>query len=230
MEIQVCLASLDRFRTRYADFYSLLDRDEQARADAFVFERDRLRYVLSHGVLRSLLAGALGCPPAAVQYHAGAYGKPAVVFPAPDGLEFNLSHSGDRALIAVTRGASLGADVEQHREADGLLALARAQFAPEEYAALASLSGAQLTQSFFDIWARKEAFIKAIGLGLSADLQSFAVSTESGDNARFLRVDEPDGPAAEWRLYDLSGEAGYSAALACRGAARALRLIVWSGA
>lgn len=229
-EIQVYLASLDQFRTLFEDFYRVLDEGEKARADAFVFERDRIRYVLSHGILRTVLARALGCAPPAIQYHAGAYGKPAVVFPAPHGLEFNLSHSGERALIAVTRGASLGADIEQHRDVDSLLALARAQFAAEEYAALVRLSGEQQTAAFFDIWARKEAFIKAIGLGLSADLQSFAVSSESGENARFLRVDDPDGPASEWRLYDLSGEEGYSAALAHRGAARALRLAVWPGA
>lgn len=227
-EVHVCMALLDELHSHAAACYAILDREEKARADAFVFPRDRIRYILSHGVLRNLLAGALECQPEAIRFRVGEYGKPSVIFPDTQGVEFSLSHSGERALIAVARGASLGADIEQHRTVDGLLSLARAQFAPEEYGAVQQTFGARQVAAFFDVWARKEAYIKAIGLGLSADLHSFAVSIGSGQAAQFLRVDDPDGPASEWRLYDIAAESGYSAALAHRGAAREIRLFLWS--
>jgi len=191
-EVHVWRIALDR-----GDGDSLrarLSSDELARAARFHFERDRTRFLVARAALREILAHYLGASPAEIAFVYGDHGKPALAPPHGD-LRFNLSHSHGLALCAVTRGREVGVDVERIRELDDLEDLARSVFSARELAALHRLPEPGLLAGFFTGWTRKEAFIKALGEGLSHPLKRFDVSLEPGRPARLERI---DGNAARY--------------------------------
>jgi len=186
-----------------------LSPDERARADRFYFERDRRSFTVVRGVLRSLLGGYLGHAPGALGFGYRAKGKPYLASP-PTELDFNVSHSGDYALLGFTRGRALGVDVERRRDDfDDLTSLAEASFSPGELAVFRSLPPAQHVEAFFTCWSRKEAFIKATGEGVS-QLADFDVSLRPGEPARILAV---RGIAERYAIYELPALDGHAAAL-----------------
>ena len=142
-------------------------------------------------------------------------------------LEFNLSHSGDFALIAVTQAHKVGVDVECIRSDIELESMARRFFSPIEVSELMSLLADQRLVGFFNCWTRKEAYIKAHGLGLSLPLDSFDVSLTPGEPA-ILRATRPDAEeAARWTIIPLEVAPGYSAAVSFLGKDLDLRLWDW---
>jgi 4'-phosphopantetheinyl transferase len=194
----------------------LLGAEERARAERFHFARDRDRYVASHGMLRSVLGRYAGQPGPALRFAAGPHGKPALALPAGSDLRFNLSHSGDLALLAVARGREVGVDVEQVAER-AWMEVARRFFSSREQSLLAELPDGARPEAFFRCWTRKEAYIKARGLGLHANLTAFDVSLAPGEPAALLRAaDDPVGPEG-WQLVDLAPAPGYAGALAVEG-------------
>jgi 4'-phosphopantetheinyl transferase len=176
------------------DARPLLSADECERADRFHFARDRDRFVAARAALRRVLGGYLDCAPESLVFAYSAHGKPSV-----DGLAFNVSHSNELALIAVTRGREVGVDIEWHRPDIDLPSVARSSFSLVEQRALFALPRAEQFAAFFRIWARKESYIKAHGDGLSLPLDSFSVLT--------------DDSVSGWAIRDLAIDPGYSAAL-----------------
>ncbi len=161
-----------------AELRSLLDRDERGQSERFRFDRDRRRYLVSHAAVRHILARYLVAGPADLRFVREAQGKP-ILDPDhhPEGLHFNLTHGGELALLAVSGAGPVGVDVEPVRHLDDALSVARHFFAADEVAALRSVHGTPAEdESFFRCWTRKEAFIKAIGQGLSFPLDAFTVS------------------------------------------------------
>jgi 4'-phosphopantetheinyl transferase len=188
----------------------LLCADEQARAARFQFERDRARYLARHAALRFILGRTLGVEPASLVFAEETNGRPVLAHPAA-GLHFNLSRSGDLALLAVAASA-VGVDLEQMRAIPDFLQVARHHFAAAEIAHLIGLAPEKQLSAFYTIWTRKEAFVKAIGDGLSYPLAAF--STGRTDLAPLLQIGEarPDN----WTMADLAPGAGYAGALAIR--------------
>lgn len=179
----------------------LLDGPERARADRFRFERDRHRFILRRGRLRTLLAGHLGCNPVAIQFTQNSFGKPAL---HGSDLQFNVSHSQGVALIAVARGAELGCDIERCDERIDVNGTAGSLFAPGELRMLERLPPRQRQGGFFRCWTRKEAYVKALGLGLSHRLDGF-------DTSSF------DGRVAGWLVRSFMPRPLYHAAVAVQG-------------
>jgi 4'-phosphopantetheinyl transferase len=207
-----------------AGLAALLDRDERDRAARFRFDRHRDAFSVARGALRTLAGRYLGAAPAALRFGYRERGKPFLIAP-PGDLTFNVSHSGDVALIAFARGREIGVDVEHEKPLSDLLALARTSFSANEYAALCRLASADHPQAFFACWSRKEAFIKATGEGV-AQLAAFDVSLAPGAPARLLRVpDEPGAPA--WLLHELPAIAGHAAALVTAGPVAAIACWDW---
>lgn len=198
---------------------ALLDDDERARSSRFVRSRDRHRFVLAHAALRLFLARCLDIEPATVRYESGADGKPRLG-PGLPALEFNLSHSGDVAVLAASRNRAVGVDVEQMRDVPDALSIAETHFSPAEQEALRSLAPARRRDAFFRCWTRKEAVIKASGEGLSRALDSFDVDLAPGSTSALTRFEGRSGDAAGWSLRDLAAPAGYVAAGAAALAAR----------
>jgi len=193
-----------------------LGEDERARAARFHFDRDRNAYIVARGTLRALAGRYLDHPPDALAFGYRAKGKPYLTAPPGDALRFNVSHSGELALIAFARGREIGVDIEHRRPLDDLLSLARTSFSPHEYAALCRLPPADHIHAFFSCWSRKEAFIKATGEGVS-QLADFDVSLRPDEPARLLRVEGEPWAQRRWSLQDLPAIPDYAAALVIEG-------------
>ncbi len=177
--LDVWLFPLDR-----GDLDECLSRDERDRAARFRFARDRQRFVARRGQLRRLLGEYLACSPGEIAFDDNAFGKP-MVRGAGD-LKFSASHSGDLGLCVIAQGTDVGCDLERRQPHLADPGAAERLFAPDEKRALAALPSAQWTEGFFNCWTRKEAYVKALGLGLSHPLDGFEVSLAPGARAALL--------------------------------------------
>jgi 4'-phosphopantetheinyl transferase len=208
----------------------VLDAAERKRAERFVFDGDRRRFVASHAALRGILGGYLGAAPVELSFATSPFGKPFLekASNAVD-LRFNLSASGDVALVAVALGREVGVDVERERPGFDVLDMAEKFLSSEEAAGLAAVEDAAgRTSAFFGVWAAKEACIKAVGKGLSMSLESFSVPVK-GAGEGYCVVIRPGDDAAEFTLVGLSVADGYAAAAACEGGAAEVTLRNWQG-
>jgi 4'-phosphopantetheinyl transferase len=218
-DVHVWTASIAAFAHLEGALHDVLDAEESSRAARFHYAVDRTRYVVSHGVLRGLLGRYRQCPAASLQFSVGEHGKPHLV--AEDGgqaasLCFNLSHSGDVALVAVTSETPVGADVERwsrRLDDDEIARIAAFVFSPDEQLGLGELESAHRLEAFFATWSRKEAYIKATGAGLSYGLDHFDVSHTRGDARLLADRRDPESPV-RWALHDLAMPPGYSGAVA----------------
>lgn len=194
----------------------LLSDDEQARARRFLHDRVAQAYTVSHGMLRRILARYEVGAPEALRFVVGQFGKPALVGSSGgSAVEFNLSHSGDLALVAVSRGGPVGVDVEARNREVRHIDLAERFFSPAERAALRALAHDReaTTEGFFNAWTRKEAYLKATGHGITRGLHHFDVSLTPRQPAALL-VDRLDPSAPErWRMAALEVGPGYAGAV-----------------
>lgn len=206
-----------------ATFERVLAADERERAARFRFDHLRHSFVLAHGALRILLGRYLNTSPAGIQFKYGPKGKPALALSGS--IDFNASHSGGLAVFAFTRGCEIGVDLEQIHPMEDMQNIADRFFCPEEAAELMSFGVNQREHAFFLCWTRKEAYIKAIGDGLSAPLNDFRVTMQPTQPARFVHLAHDMDAAKEWTLQDLQLAPNYAAALAYRAAERTLRVL-----
>jgi 4'-phosphopantetheinyl transferase len=208
--------------------FDTLTPAERQRADKFYFARDRERFIVGRGVLRRILSRYLNILPNQIRFSYNQFGKPALSAEADASqLRFNMSHSHELALYALARGREIGVDIEYARDDFASLEIAERFFAPKEIAMLRAVPASDLTASFFNCWTRKEAFIKALGEGLSHPLDRFSVSLKPGEPASLLSVEESPQEAARWSLVELFPGEGYAAALALEGEMPALRCWQW---
>jgi len=205
-------------------FESTLSADENQRAARFVFPQDRHRFILSHGHMRGILVRYLHRGPERLEFTVNDYGKPVL---ADHSLEFNLSHSGDFALLAVSRHGRVGVDVERIRQDMEFEDLARRFFSQQEYSDLMDLPQEQRKAAFFRCWTLKEAYIKAHGLGLSLPLDSFDVSLALSDQP-VLRATRPDPTeASRWTLLSFEVDSDHAGAVAVEGINSEFRFWDW---
>lgn len=217
-EVHLWRLHLDALAPAESRWRGILSPDELVRADRFHFERDRRNFTATRALLRMILSTYVGCNPATLTFVYRENGKP---FLSPkhgnEGLKFNVSHSGARALLAFTEFREVGIDVERIRDNLDCEALARRYFSATEQEAIARLQGSEKVTGFFRCWTRKEAYIKAQGGGLSLPLHEFDVSIRSGEQNALLAT-RPSAEEAElWSLRDLDADDGYVAALCVKG-------------
>jgi 4'-phosphopantetheinyl transferase len=204
----------------------VLSPDEVERAARLQRRLDRARFVTSHAWLRGVLSRYLAVSPNAVAFVQSAHGKPSLSAAGAD-LQFNLSHSGGMAVLAVCRSTAVGIDVEEMRPIDDCDAIARRHFAPAEWRRWAELPAADQLAAFYACWTRKEAYVKALGGGLSVPLDSFEVAFEPGRAAALLSVGGSQRAATHWTLWGLQPQARYAAAVAVPALGLTLRHIDW---
>src|ERR1051325_6860650 len=208
-EVHVWRLALDQPESVLAEFRRTLDAGELERAGRFHFEKHQRHFVAGRGGLRYVLSRYLGVKPEELRFSYGAFGKPALVGAE---LRFNMSHSHGVALFAMTRDRELGVDVEHVRADFATEEIARRFFSPVEVAVFDALPKEEQVSAFFRCWTRKEAYIKAIGRGLSEPLDAFDVSLSPGDAAAILRAER--GDVSRWAMFDIDAGGGYAAALA----------------
>jgi 4'-phosphopantetheinyl transferase len=216
-DVHVWRAVLEQPLTMVDGLQQILSADERDRAARFHFEKDRSHFIVARGGLRKLLGRYLGIEPAKLRFAYADYGKPHL---APDlarqapRLKFNLAHSGGLAVYAITEIGEIGIDLEQVRPEFAGDDIARRFFSATEVAQLDQLPLDTRELAFFNCWTRKEAFIKAKGIGLSLALDQFDVALADDQEAALLRTRWDENEAGRWSLRALEIGAGYVGAVA----------------
>jgi 4'-phosphopantetheinyl transferase len=200
----------------------LLSLDERARAARFHFERDRRRYLIAHIALHRILNRYLQIDPATLVFELGSNGKPKLPTAlASTGVEFNLSHSNEMALLAIKRGSEVGVDIEYVKSDFKFHEIAERFFTAKEVAALRRLPSDLQRQAFFQCWTSKEAFLKAKGTGLSGKLDEVEIARAADQQVRI-------GAAVPgWALTALDPIENYESALVVAGPAVAIHCYHW---
>jgi 4'-phosphopantetheinyl transferase len=209
-EVHVWRVNLDVDPVCLVDLRQVLTEDERQRSDRFRFEVDRQRFIVARATLRHLLATYLETTPEQVQFCYGNRGKPAIAYPSTD-LAFNISHSQNRMLCALTYHHRVGIDLEFLREMKDLESLATRFFQPSECKAMITLAKGQRTAAFFHLWTCKEAILKAIGTGLIG-LENVELCLKE-NCVELIRLEGDRRAASDWFLYSFTAESGYASAL-----------------
>ena len=192
----------------------ILSEDERLRACRFAFDRDRRRYVMARAGLRERLAVRLGRAPEAVELGCGTNGKPMLERRCGDpDLRFNVSHSEDVAMYAFAQGREIGVDIESVRHVADADEVATRFFSSRETEAYRRLDPRDRQLGFFNCWTRKEAFVKALGDGLSFPLDRFDVSLAPGEPARLLRLEGTHTDVDDWHIEGFTPVRGFVAAV-----------------
>jgi len=217
-EIHVWAIPLDPPPERVESLGRALSADEWERARRFRFDKHRRQYVVGRGALRTLLAAYLGTRPEAVGFSYGPRGKPFLAPPFADrGLQFNLSNSDELALAGFVHGREIGVDVEFLRPMNDCEEIAERFFSESERRVLRTIPFPAKQEAFFNCWTRKEAYLKAVGEGLAAPLDSFDVTLALGEPPRMLTLNGDAGRAAPWFFHHLRPAEEYVGAIAIEG-------------
>jgi 4'-phosphopantetheinyl transferase len=228
-EIHIWQVSLDQSSELLDRLLETLSGDERARAGRFHFERDRRRFICARAALRSILGLYLEIKPEKIEFCYSKYGKPDIFGAKGENLlYFNLSHSHELALLAVSRRWRVGIDIEHVRSIPDAEQIAERFFSAAENVEFRALPSSKREESFLNCWTRKEAFIKAIGEGLSRPLDRFDVSLSPGEPARLLKIDGDTQEASIWSLAEIAPAPGYIAALAVEGHGYQLSFWQWN--
>jgi 4'-phosphopantetheinyl transferase len=216
--VHVWRASLEAGGDEESAFRRSLSAEERARADRFAFDEPRKRWVVSRGRLRVLLGSLTGAEPRDVVLVEDERGKPRLGGTCGQGrLRFNVSHSGDLWVCAVALHREVGVDIERHDRNRHHERLARGYFSAAEREALLALPRAKIPEAFLRCWTRKEAFLKAVGFGITVPLDSFDVTLAPEDPPMVVSTRFDADAAARWSLVDLDPGPGYAGALCVEG-------------
>ena len=209
-----------------ADSRALLSEIERSQADRFIFPEIQRRYVMAHAGLRRILALYIPEKPEAITYEINAFGKPALAeHTTPGNIQFNLSHSGELALVAVVRDRPVGVDVECIKPLTDHMRIAERYFSPDEMFALKLMDPSKSHEAFIQLWAGKEAFIKARGEGLSLPLSQFSLAELIEHPGKTSSKVKLPGYKTTWVVYIIKVMTGYLGAIAVKGAIRDIQYL-----
>jgi 4'-phosphopantetheinyl transferase len=229
-EIHVWRVSLAQTESCLQSLQQTLSTDERTKADRFRFPKDRSQFIVSRGALRAILSRYLNISSHILRFDYNPYGKPSLtVAQGGNTLRFNLSHSRGMALIAITKNRDIGVDIEGINPNFSCLEIAEKFFSPLENSVLRSLPEHLHPTAFFTCWTRKEAYIKAVGKGLSIPLNQFDVSLAPGEPAALLNVEGNPEEASKWSLIELFPSSDMVAAVAVAGDCWKLHCWEWTG-
>jgi 4'-phosphopantetheinyl transferase len=187
------------------------------------------RFIVSHGALKKILGRYLDERPEQVRLVTDARGKPRLASSADaPAIYFNLSHSGEFALCAVTEGRDVGVDVERVRPVSAWREIAARYFSRREREALNAVSPDRTLEAFFQFWTRKEAYSKALGQGVSRRWTRFSVCLTPGVVVGLSGAGIEVGDDSQFTLCPLEPGPGYVAAVAAQGVGWHLRCWHWS--
>jgi 4'-phosphopantetheinyl transferase len=209
-ELHIWKALFSEHERSVENYLKLLSTEELNRARRFHFHRDSQKYIIGRALLRWILGQYTQIKPQDIEFTYNSYGKP--FLKNFMGLNFNLAHSHDVIVVALTTGASIGVDVEYIRENLDNEEIAEHYFSKSEAATLRSLPACEKASGFFRCWTRKEAYIKAKEKGLSLPLKQFDVTLSPDDPPRLLRTSFNE--TKRWNLYNLNPAENYAGAVA----------------
>ena len=213
-EIHVWATSLAVDPSILQKLSSTLTPDEMERAKRYKFAIHRNRFIAGRGALRAILALYLGTEAAALRFAYLENGKPDLGGKfAKAGIDFNLAHTGDLALLAITRIGPVGVDVEYVRPIKNVDELVARFFSSRENKLFQKVPAAEKPSAFFNLWTRKEALLKATGEGITRSLDLVEVSFLPGEPARLLAISGDESAARRWMMKELSPADGFTGAV-----------------
>jgi len=231
-EVHIWRASLEQPEEVITQLQHNLSADEARRVKRMCFEKDRRRWIVARGLLRSLLGQYLAIEPSGLEFCYNSHGKPFVEHPATGStFQFNLSHSENLAAYAFVHSRPLGIDVQYTRRQPKVdfEKMARYQFSQHEYQALCALRRDVQEQAFYQCWTRKEAYLKARGTGMSLPLHQFDVAFLPGEPAALLASREDVNEVARWSFKKVTFGADYAGALVVEGSGWYPKHWEWKG-
>jgi 4'-phosphopantetheinyl transferase len=211
----VWCADLNKSANEIIELHAVLSEDEKQRAARFHFDKDRNHFVVARGILRQLLSRYIDVEPQKIIFSYSEHGKPFV--DQQYNLQFNVSHSHGIALYAFTREPSVGIDIEYKDRQCDIDSIVERYFSSNEVHIIKNLTGTEKVQAFFNGWARKEAFLKALGQGLSYPLANVEVTLIPDKPARFVALHDEQLNINDWCLHALELVPNYAAALVVKG-------------
>lgn len=159
----------------FSEYWTLLSQEERKKFRSFYFEKQRRQFLITRALTRHVLSMYTNnSDPSAIEFETNKYGKPVLVSPIKNKLYFNLSHSENLAVLAISAYPEIGVDVEWVHHRGEMIEIAEQFFSPIEYDNMCMLAPSQQRKRFFNLWTLKEAYIKACGLGLSMPLDTFS--------------------------------------------------------
>jgi 4'-phosphopantetheinyl transferase len=214
-EVHLWVAGTETPYTNLPQLIALLSPAEQAQADRLKFEAHRRRFLVTRAYRRQILSRYVGTPAGELDFLAGPRGKPELACEGDDGIQFNESASEGVAVYALARGRAVGVDVERLRHVADAYRLIESFASPLERAFFGEMRPANRQAAFLRWWTAKEAYVKALGEGLSRPLKSFSITLQDGRIPRL--VDPGRTGTTEWHLETLEPEPGYIGCLALAG-------------
>lgn len=214
-EVHLWLVSIAAMEAQLDDLCSLLSEEEINQAERFHFEKDQKRYVVARGMLRKILSQYCQFEPEAHQFGYNQYGKPYLT--DNDWLRFNVSHSGDKILYGFTQNRELGVDIEYVKPFENAHQIVERFFSDHEKNQFRSVPDHMKNRAFLNCWTRKEAYIKALGKGMSLPLDEFSVYFMPDEPACLLETKHDIREKDRWTLQEIKVGEGYVAAVTVEG-------------
>ena len=211
--VHVWRAGLDLPTAKIDKLANFLSTDEIARANKFHFMEHKRRFIAARAILRQLLGNYLKISPERIEFEYGNCGKPRLAASMGNSsLQFNISHSQEYALYGFTNHHLIGVDLEYLREMENITELAKRFFTNREFQLIANSTGREQQKTFFLLWTAKEAYLKAIGMGLSSFLTDIELSLD-GANPKLQAIKGKLATVSNWSMYHFIPTANYMAAI-----------------
>jgi 4'-phosphopantetheinyl transferase len=227
-EIHIWIGELDQPVSEFNRFLQTISLDERMRAGWFHFQEKANRYIIRHGMLRMILGRYMGVKASALRFHHGKHGKPAMSeIIGKENIRFNLSHSEEVAIFAFARNQEIGVDIEHIRDIPEMEQIVKRFFSARDQIFYSALPRDKRREAFFHYWTSKEAFIKALGEGLSRSLEKIDVTLVPGEgNDLHISAGEPCKESG-WSIHTIRPAQEYAGALAIQSENLTLRSFKW---
>jgi 4'-phosphopantetheinyl transferase len=224
-QVHLWRANLTLSNLKIEELMTYLSPDEVVRANKFRFAQHKSRFIAARGILRQLLGNYLEVSPCSLTFTYSDRGKPQL--PQNSLLQFNLSHSEEYGLFGFTLNHLIGVDLEYQRAMPDALKIAQRFFSDREFKMLTEVPQEQQPRLFFQLWTAKEAYLKAIGTGLSGSLASIEISVDK-NHCFYLSPDQGDQlETKHWSLYSCTPEINYSGAIAINSGISEQQIYYW---
>lgn len=212
-EVHIWCADLNSHDISFEQMLKPLNHEEKERAARYVRDEDRLHFIAARSILRDILSRYCDCDPINIEFEYNTKGKPFLSKEQSHlNIHFNLSHSNDLALYAISKMENVGIDIEYTKRNIHPLEIAERFFSKDEILLLSHLPIAEQLNGFYKIWTRKEAYVKAIGEGITHPLDQFSVDLLNHKSK--IKFDSASGTMSDWYIYDILLHHHYTAALA----------------
>jgi 4'-phosphopantetheinyl transferase len=218
-EIHVWWAALTHYDDRLSrKFYRILSLEEKKRAACFRFRKDRESFIIRRGTLRHILGSYLSLKPNQLHFSCGKHGKLELANTVSQGgIHFNVSHTQGCALYAFSINREVGVDIEYVRDIPEMKQIVQQFFSKSENAFFHTISASQRKEAFFSCWTRKEALIKAIGVGFHYSFDKLTVSMVSSEPTKLVEIRALEEERTQWSIQNLELTNRYKAAIAYKG-------------